>query len=235
MVRISSISVIRASAFWGWRSWNIVVNDCGIYWLLGSARPCANHQCQHSSPLPHPTPQLWDEGLVAPVLFGENFWTSRPSFLHLQNEENNKLSFAFSVRISRKKGIWRLFCKFCWTLCIFGASFLFPLLLMSQGHLWSWKDELVQRKKWGLVEESLSKAPECIGVLGSMPSFVTTSQIPPFSASLIYPCLRPTQGELETSGRVSALWSLEGGGRTFWCGCCGCWDSCSLPLVSSSD
>lgn len=53
----------------------------------------------------------------------------------------------------------------------------------------------------GLIETS--DFPRALSeVLGFMPSFVTICQIPPFSTSLICPCVRSTQGETETSGKV---------------------------------
>lgn len=132
------------------------------------------------------------------MLFWENFWTSRPSFLQLQNGDNTQLSFASLWGVAEERDRKTL-CSVKLFVFLEPVSSLFPLLLMSKQ---SWNDELVVEEETGAYGGKwLSKAPEWVGVLGSKPTFVTIWQIPPFSTSLICPCLRPTQGETETSGR----------------------------------
>lgn len=84
-----------------------------------------------------------------------NFWTSRPSFFHLQDGDNHQLSFACIVRISWNEGRWRFFVVLLKLFCLFSL-----LLLISKELLWSWKDWLVQRKKQGLIEESDFPRPQ---------------------------------------------------------------------------
>lgn len=111
------------------------------------------------------------------------------------------LSSALHCEEQRKQGIWRPFvllnCLYFWS--------PFPLLSPS-AHVKV--ISLVLKRRTGRGRDGayrdkwLSKGPEWSGVLGFMPSFVTICQIPPFSTSLICPCLRPTQGVTETSGKV---------------------------------
>lgn len=63
-------------------------------------------------------------------------------------------------------------CKFHWTLCIFGAHFLALLpSSVAVARVWSWKDRLVQRQKWGLIAESdFSKPGASAHSFHSMPN-----------------------------------------------------------------
>lgn len=132
--------------------------------------PCHVLTTIPSIPYPPPPPQLWDKDLVAPLLFWENFWIYKLPFLYLQNGGTNQLRFACIMRISWKKGTWSLFVSSVELFVFWELLFaLFFLLLISKGHLWSWKDELRQGKKRACRGEWLSKVPEWIGVLGSCP------------------------------------------------------------------
>ena len=85
--------------FGGGVSWNIVINDCRLYWLCGATLPWADH-------LPVLAfPQLWAEDHRAFVLSVRNLWTFSPLFLHLQNGDNKiHHSFVCIVKICWRKG-----------------------------------------------------------------------------------------------------------------------------------